>query len=167
MPLKLDCYDEEEENLQETERESDHNEAATSEVDEPPSSDESTISELGSPITLGVDSNSTGPPMRPQSSTADMQLSGLQEAPTSKSADQPVVERNCEPSTHPNSVGATHNTFNMTRAAGSQQPLAVSRELATQEAAAQPDELITHRLPRRAATRQRQLIRDLIDKDLL
>ena len=55
----------------------------------------------------------------------------------------------------------------MTGAAGSQQPISVSRALATQEAAAQPDELITHRLPRRAATQQRKLIRDLIDEDLI
>ena len=92
MPLELDCYNEEEGNLHETERESDHNEAATSEAEEPPSNNESTISGLGSPITLGTDSTPTGPPVHPQLPEADMQLSGLQESPTSESADQPVVE---------------------------------------------------------------------------
>ena len=148
VPLELDCYDEEEGNLYETERESDHNKAATNEVDEPPFNDESTISGLGSPITLGVNSTSTGPPVHPQSPAADMQLSGLQETLTSESADQPVVERDSESPTHPSSVGATPNTFNVMGAAGSQQPLSVSQELATQEAAAQSDEPTTHRLPR-------------------
>ena len=81
VPLELDCYDEEEGDLYETERESDHNEAATSEADEPPSSDELTTSGHGSPITLGVDSTSTGPPMRPQSSAADMKLSFYKRPP--------------------------------------------------------------------------------------
>ena len=55
VPLELDCYDEEEGNPHKTERASDHNEAATSKAEEPPFSDESTISRLGSPITLGAD----------------------------------------------------------------------------------------------------------------
>ena len=92
VPLELDCYDKEEGNLHETERESDHNEAATSEAEEPPFNDESTISGLGSPITLGIDSTSTGPPVHPQSPAADVQLSSLQETPTSESADQSVVK---------------------------------------------------------------------------
>ena len=167
MPLELDCYDDKKGNLPETERASDYNEAATSEADEPPSSDESTTSGHGSPITLGVDSLTTGPPMRPQSSAADMRLSGLQETPTSESADQSVVERDCESPTQQSSVGARPNTLTMKRAAGSPQPTPVSSELATQAAAAPPDELITHRLPQRAATHQRPLIRDLIDEDLI
>ena len=120
VPLELECSNEEERNLHETERESDQIEAATSKAEESPSSEESTISGLGSPITLGVDSNSMQPPVRPQSSAADMQLRGLQETPSSESADQPVVEQDCESPTHPSSVGASPNTFNMTGAVSSQ-----------------------------------------------
>ena len=79
VPLELDCYDDKEEDIPETGMAGDYNEAATSEADEPPFSDESTTSGHDSPITLGVDSPSTGPPMRPQSSAADMRLSGLSE----------------------------------------------------------------------------------------
>ena len=85
VPLELDCYDKEEGNLHETERKNDRNEAATSEAKESPSNDELTISGLGRPITLGVDSTSTGLPVRPRSPAADMKLSGLQETPTSSS----------------------------------------------------------------------------------
>ena len=160
VPLELDCYDEEEGNLHGTERESDHNKAATSEAEEPPYNDEPIISGLGSPITLGVNSTSMGP-------AADMQLNGQQETPTSESADQLVVKQDSESPTHPSNVGATPNTFNVTGASGSQQPFSVSQELATQEEAAQSDESSTRRLPRRAAARQRQLIQSLINEDLL
>ena len=167
VPLELDRYDDEEGDLPETERASDYNEAATSEADEPPYSDESTTSGPGSPITLGVNSPSTGPPTRPQSSVADVQLSSLSETPTYESADQSEAERDCESPTQRSSVGASPNTTNMTGATGSPQPTPASSELATQAAGTQPDELITQHLPRRAATRQRQLVKDLINEDLI
>ena len=87
VPLKLDCYDDEEGDISETGMAGNYPEAASSE-----GSDESTTSGHGSPITLGVDSPSTGPPMRPQSSAADMRLSRLSETPTYESADQSEVD---------------------------------------------------------------------------
>ena len=162
VPLELDRYDEEEGNLHETEREGDNNKAATSEAEEPPYNDESTINGLGSPITLGVDSASAGPLTHSQSPAADTQLSGLQETPISESADHLVSERDSQSPTYPSSVGTTPNTLNMTGASGSQQPPSVSQELATQEEAAQSDESSTRRLPRHGAASQ-----SLINEDLL
>ena len=52
-------------------------------------------------------------------------------------------------------------------ASGSQQPPSVSQELATHEDTAQSDEFSTRHLPRRAAARQRQLVQNLINEDLL
>ena len=129
VPLELDCYDDEEGNLPETERVSDYNEAETIEADEPPSSDESTTSGHGSPITLGVYSPSTGPLMRPQSSAADMQLSHLQETPTSESAGQSEVEGDCESPTQRSSVGASPNTLTGKGATGSSQPTPVTQSV--------------------------------------
>ena len=151
LPLELDCYDEEEGNLSETGRESDNDEVATSEAEEPPYNKESTLIGHDSPITLGVNSASAGPLTRSQSPAADMQLSGLQETPVSQSADHLVSERDSQPPTHPSSVGATPNTLSMMGALGSQQPPSVSQELATHEDTAQSDESSTHHLPRRAA----------------
>ena len=167
VPLELDCYDDEEGDLPETERASDYGKAATSEADEPPFIDKSTTSRHDSPITLGINSPSTVPHMHPQSSAADTQFSGLPETSTYKSADQSEAERDCESPTQRSSVGASPNTPSMTGAAGSPQPTQASSELATQAAAAPPDELITHHLPRHAATRQRQLVRDLINEDVI
>ena len=81
VPLELDCYDDEEGDISETEGVGDCNEVTSSEADEPPFHDESTTSGHGSLITLGVNSPSTGPPKRPQVVTADMRLSGLSETP--------------------------------------------------------------------------------------
>ena len=126
VPLELNCYDKEEGNLHETGREGDNDEAATSKDEELPYNDKSTISGHDSPITLGIDSASTGPLTRPQSPAADMQLSGLQETPISQSADHSISERDSQSPTHPNSVGATPNTLSTTGASGSQQPPSVS-----------------------------------------
>ena len=147
VPLELDCYDEEEGNLQETGREGDNDEAATSEAEEPPYNDELTISGLDSPIALGVDSASAGPLTRSQFPAADMQLSGLQGTPISQSADHFVYERDSQSPTHHSSFGATPNTLTTTGASGSQQPPSVSQELATHEETAQSDESSTRRLP--------------------
>ena len=92
VPLELDCYDDEEGDISETEGAGDYNEAASSEADEPLHNEESITSRHGSPISLGIDSPSTGPSKRPQAVTADMQLSGLSETPLYKSADQSEVE---------------------------------------------------------------------------
>ena len=72
VPPELDCYDNEEGDISETEGAGNYNEAASSEADEPPFHDESTTSGHGSPITLDVDLPSTGPPKHPQVVTADM-----------------------------------------------------------------------------------------------
>ena len=93
LPLKLDCYDEEEGNTYEHGREGDNDEQATSETGESPiTEEESTLSRHDSPITLGVNSSSAEPLTRSQISAADMQLSGLDETPVTQSADHPSHE---------------------------------------------------------------------------
>ena len=74
VPLELDCYDDEEGDISETEGAGDYNEAANSEADEPQLNEESITSGHDSPISLGVDSPSTGPPKSPPTETAEMQL---------------------------------------------------------------------------------------------
>ena len=53
------------------------------------------------------------------------------------------------------------------RVADSPQPTIHSCELVTLSDAAQPEELTMQRLPRRAATHQRQLVQELIQEDLI
>ena len=65
------------------------------------------------------------------------------------------------------SVDITPSTPTEKRVAASRQPPTTSRELVPLSNAAQPDELILQRLPRRAATRQRQLLHELIKEDLI
>ena len=108
MPLELDCYDDEEGDISETEAAGNYNEAANSEADEPQLNEESITSGHDSPIPLDVDSPSTGPPKSPQVETAEMQISGLYETPMYESADQ--VERDSESPPQHTSVFATPST---------------------------------------------------------
>ena len=94
-----------------------------------------------------------------------MQLSGLNETHTYKSADPD--ERDSESPPQRMSVGVTPNTPTEKRVAASQQPATTSHELVPLSDAAQPDELITQRLPQHTATRQRQLLQELIKEDLI
>ena len=80
-----------------------------------------------------------------------------------ESADQ--VERDSESPPQLMSVGATPSTPTKKRVAASPQPTTTSRELVTHSNAAQQDEL--QRLPRPAATCQRQLLQELINKELI
>ena len=117
VPLKLDCYDEEEGNTHEYGREGDNDEEATSEGEESPfNEEESTLSGHDSPITLGVDSASAEPLMRSQIPAAGMQLSGLEENPVLQSADHPSHERDTQSPTHSSNVGAAANTTRAVRA---------------------------------------------------
>ena len=118
--------------------------------------DESILRRHEDPIPLGIDSPSSGPPKSPQAVTADIPLSGLNETHTYESADQ--HERDSESQPQRMSVGASSNTHTETRIADSPQPTTHSCELVTLSDAAQPEELTMQRLPRRAATRQRQLL---------
>ena len=107
VPLELDCYNEERD-ISETEAAGDYNEAICSEANEPPIHEESVISGHEGPISLGIDSPSTGPPERPQAETAETRLSRLNETHTYKSADQ--HERDSESPPQRMSVGASSNT---------------------------------------------------------
>ena len=152
VPLELDCYDEEEGNPHEYEREGDNDEAATSEDEEPPfNEEESTLSGHDSPITLGVDSASAGPLPHSQIPAADMQLSGLEETPVLQSADHLVPERDTQSPKHTSNVGAAANTTSTTGASGSQTSSSVSHELTTHEDTSESNESSTRHLPRRAA----------------
>ena len=146
VPLELDYYDEEEGDIFEAEGAGYYNKAASSEADTPLHNEESTTSGHGSPISLGVDSTSTGPSKCPQVVTADMQLSGLYEITMYESVDQ--VERDSTSPTQRTSVGTFPSTSTEKRVSDSPQPTTTSRELVTHSDAAQPDELLTQRLPR-------------------
>ena len=164
VPLELDCYDDEKRDIFETEAAGDCNEA-TSEANEPPINEELIISGHDGPISLGIDSPSTGPPKRPQAETVEMQLSGLDETHLYESADQ--HERDSESPPQRKSIGVNPNTPTEKRVAASHQPATTSCELVPLSDAAQPDELIMQRLPRHAATHQRQLLQELIKEDLI
>ena len=101
----------------------------------------------------------------PQAETAEIQLSGLDETHMYESADP--SERNSESPPQCMSVGASPYTPTEKRVAASCQPTTHSCELVPLSNAAQPEELTTQRLPRCSATRQRQLLRELIQEDLL
>ena len=109
VPLELNCYDDEEGDISETEGAGDYNEATISKADKPQLNEESITSGHNSPIALDVDSTSTGPPKSPQAETAEMQLSRLYENPMCESADQ--VERDSESPPQRMSVGATPQHF--------------------------------------------------------
>ena len=105
VPLELDCYDDKEGDISETEVAGECNNATSSKADEPQFNEELIISRHDSPISLGIDSTSTGPPKSPKADTAEMQLSGLYENPMYESADQD--ERDSESPPQHMSVGAT------------------------------------------------------------
>ena len=120
VPLELDCYDDEEGDITETEAAGDYQEASYSEADEPPASVELILSRHEGPIPLGIDSPSSGPPKSPQASSADMYLSGIDGTHSDESADQ--HERDIEPPPQRMSVGASSNTPTEPRVADSHQP---------------------------------------------
>ena len=164
VPLELDCYDDEEGDIPETEAAGDYQEATYSEADEPPASVESILSGHKGPIPLGIDSPSSGPSKSPQASSADIPLSGLNETHIHESAGIP--ERDSEsPSPH-RSVGASSNIPTEPRVAASCQPTTHSRESAPLSTA-QSEEPTTQRQPRRAPTHQKQLLQELLQQDLL
>ena len=96
--------------------------------------------------------------------SAVMHLSGFDETPSHKSAD-PTQRDSRSPSPH-SSIGAAFNVPMEMRAIDSPHSPAPSRESATRSAAPS-SELNTQRQPRRAAIRQRQLVKDLIEEDLI
>ena len=165
VPLKLDCYDDEEGDISETEAAGDYNEATNSKANKPPIHDESILCGHEGPIPLGIDSPSTGPPKSPQAATADIPLRGLNETDTYESVDQ--HERDSESPPQRMSVGASSNTHTERRVADSPQPTTHSCELVPLSDAVQPEELTMQQLPRRAATRQQQLVQELIQEDLI
>ena len=156
VPLKLDCNDEEGNNT-ETEGAYGNQEASFSEADEPPSAS-AVFSET-----------SESPPAAESSEDSFMQsavmhLSSLHETPSHESAE--LTQRDSQSPSPRNSVGATSNVPMETRAVDSPHSPAPSRESAT-SSAAPSSELITQRQPRRAAIHQRQLVKDLIEDDLI
>ena len=162
VPLKLDCYDDKRVTyLKLREQTTTTKQQATRQM----SLNSSITSGHGSPISLDVDSPSTGPSKSPPTETAEMQLGGLYETPMFKSADQ--VERDSMSPTQRTSVGASPSTSTEKSVADSPQPTSTSFDLVTHSDAAQPDELLKQRLPQRAATYQRQLLQELIDRDLI
>ena len=156
VPLEFNCDDEEGNNI-ETERAYGNQEASFSEADETPSAS-AVFSEM-----------SESPPAAEPSEDSFMQsavmhLSGLHKTPRHESAD-PTQRDSKSPSPH-SSVGATSNVPMETGAVDSPHSPAPSRESATSNAA-RSSELITQWQPRRATIRQRQLVKDLIEVDLI
>ena len=125
---------------------------------------ESILSGHEGPIPIGIDSPSSGPPKSPQASSADMQLSGLDETHRHESADIP--ERDSESPPPRSDVGASSNIPTKPRIAASRQPPTHSREPAPLSTA-QSEEPTTQWQQRRATTRQRQLLQELLRRDLL
>ena len=90
VPLELDCHDDNERDILETEAAGDDQEVSYSETDEPSPAAESIISGHEGPISLGIDSSSSsGPNESPLAESTDMQLSGLIETHRSESLDTP------------------------------------------------------------------------------
>ena len=164
VPLELDCYDDEEGDIPETEAAGDYQEAPYSEAGKPPASVESILSGHEGPILLGIDSPSSGPPKSPQASSADMHLSSLDGTHSDKSADIP--KRDSESPPPRRSVRASSNIPTELRVAVSRQPPTHSRESAPLSTA-QSEEPTRQRQPRRAATHERQLLQELLQQDLL
>ena len=153
--LELDCNDEEENNA-ETERAYGNQEAPFSEADKPPSA------------SVVFSETSKSPPAAELSEDSFMQsavmhLSGLDETPSHESADP--TQRDSQSPSPRSSIGAAFNVPMETRAVDSPHSPAPSRESAT-SSSTPSSELNTQRQPRRAAIRQRQLVKDLIKKIL-
>ena len=163
VPLELDCYNNERD-IPETEAEGDYQEVSYSEADEPPPAAESIFSGHEGPIPLGIDSPSSGPHESPQATSTEMQLSGLAETHRHESADTP--ERDIKSPPPRSNVGASSNIPTEPRVAASHQPPTHSCESAPLSTA-QSEEPTTQRQSRRAATRQQQLLQELIQEDLL
>ena len=171
VPLKLDC-DDEEGNDSETET-AQSNQAASasasastlfSEASESPPAAEPSSSGRASPIKQELHVSSAEPSEGSFMQSAVMPLIGLHETPNHESADP--TQRDSQSPSQRSSVGATSNVTMETRAVSSPQSPTPSRESAPSNAAPS-SELITQRQPRRAAIRQRQLLPDLVDEDLI
>ena len=93
-----------------------------------------------------------------------MQLSCLDETHRHESAD--IAERDSQSPPPRIDVGASSNISTELREATSRQSPTPSSELANLSDAP-TDELIMQRQPRRAATRQRQLLQELPQRDLI
>ena len=164
VPLELDCHDNNERDILEIEATGDCQEVSYSEADEPSPAAESIFSRHEGPISLSIDSSSSGPHESPLVESTDMQLSGLAETHRHESVDTPKRDIVSPPSRI--DVGTSSNIPTEPRIAVSRQPPIHSCEAAPLSTA-QPEELIMQRQPRRAATHQRQLIQELIQQDLL
>ena len=163
VPLELDCHDNERNNT-DTEMVSDYQAASFSEADEPPQAEPS-ISGLESPISLGLDSSSSEPNEGSQALSASMQLNGLEETHHHESADIPERDTSLH---HRASMLAQAPTSPPSREKqpSSRQSPTPSSELANLSDTP-TDELIMQRQPCRAATRQRQLLQELLQRDLI
>ena len=161
MPLELDCQDNNEGNSNETETAGNYQEVSYSEADEPPAA-ESIFSGHEGPISLGIDSSSSGPNESPLAEPTDMQLSGLAETDSNESVDTPERKIMSPPRID---VGASRNVPTVPRVAVSRQSPIPSCEAAPLNT--QPEESTTQRQPRQGATRQRQLMQELMQQDLL
>ena len=165
VPLELDCHDGNEGNVIETETTCDSQEVSYSKADEPPlAATESICNRHEVPMSLGINSSSSLPSESPQAASAVMQSSGLEETHHHETADIP--NRDSESPPPCSDVGATPSITTEPRAAASRQSHAPSRESANLSDA-QPDEPTMQRQQQRAATRQRQLIQELMQQDLL
>ena len=90
IPLELDCHDNNERDILETEAAGDYQEASYSEADKLPPAAESLISGHEGPISLGIDSSSSsGPSESPLAESTDMQLRGLAKTHRNESVDTP------------------------------------------------------------------------------
>ena len=90
VPLKLACHDDNVGNTIETETPGDYQEVSYSEADEPPSAAaESIFGVHEGPISLCINSSSSGQSESPQEASAVMQLNGLEETHLHESADVP------------------------------------------------------------------------------
>ena len=156
VPLELNCNDEEGSNT-ETESAYGNQEASSSEADEPPSAS-----------VVFSETNESKPAVESSEDSfmqsAIMHLSGLDETPSHESADP--TQRDSQSPSPRSSVGATFNVPMETRAVDSPHLPALCRESAT-SSAAPSSELNTQRQPRRSAICQRQLVKDLIEEDLI
>ena len=84
-----------------------------------------------------------------------------------QSADYLSHERDNPSPTHSNYVGEAANIARAVWDLVSQPRLPVSLESEASKDRPEPDESSTHHLPRRAVARQRQLMQELIEEDLL
>ena len=96
--------------------------------------------------------------------SAVMHLSSLDETPSHESAD--LTQRDSQSPSPCSSIGAAFNVLMETRAVDYPHSPAPSCESAT-SSTAPSSEFNNQRQPRRAAIRQRQLVKDLIEEDLI